>query len=114
VGSFTVSDNDALNGSGCSDISLTNNSTTQTAFWGTHGDIGVGHTLAPGATDTDFQDGGDYNDTNAQAFQPDGSSMLLALVANSGGVNANSGVAYATPQANGNHPCINFGGVAGT
>ena len=113
VGSFTISDSDTVDGKGCSDINLTNNSSTQTAFYGTDGEIATGKTLKPGATATDFQHGGYYNDQNAQGFEPDGSSMFLALVANSGGGDA-AYPATATPQPSGNYPCVNFGGIAGS
>jgi hypothetical protein len=113
IGSFTISDADAVDGTGCTNISLTNNSSTQTAYYGVSGQISTGSTLKSGATNTDFQHGGYYNDANAQGFEPDGSSMFLAFLANSGGADA-AYPAAATPEPSGNYPCINFGGLAGT
>ncbi|HEY1521562.1 MAG TPA: hypothetical protein VGF70_00995 [Solirubrobacteraceae bacterium] len=113
IGSFTISDADALGGGGCSDINLTNNSTSQNADVGVgafddFNDTGYGP-LAPGATTTSNLQGflvqsGQVNAMFSAALV-DGSSMISGIVGNSGG--------QATKQANQNIPCINVGGVAG-
>ncbi len=120
IGSFTVSDADALDGSGCSNISLTNNSSSTNAFYGWEYDAANDVTLDSGATTTGsvslpyLEDAGYFADNGyAQAWLQDGSSMLTALVGNSGGGDTN-GTAYATQELNGDFPCVNFGGVAGT
>jgi hypothetical protein len=113
IGSFTISDNDALGGGGCSNIDLTNNSTTQNADVGVgafddFNDTGYGP-LAPGASTTSSSQGflvqpGQVNAMFSAALV-DGSSMISGIVGNSG--------TDATQQANQNIPCINVGGVAG-
>ena len=123
IGSFTVSDSDTVDGNGCSDINLTNNSASQTAIYGyTLEPTATSATLSPGATETDALDGGEFlSDHGLQAFEPDGSSMITVFASNSGGkdtynyihVSASDGPA-ATQQPSGNYPCINFGGIGGT
>ena len=113
IGSFTISDADKLGGGGCSNIDLTNNSSSQKA------DVGIGAfddlndtgygPLAPGASTTSSTVGylvlpGEVNAMFSAALV-DGSSMISGIVGNSG--------TNASPQANQNIPCINVGGVAG-
>jgi hypothetical protein len=110
IGSFTVSDNDAFGGGGCSDINMVNNSTTQTADWGLGPyDSFNDQSLAPGASTSTSS----FSNLAAAGFvnvlfsgaELDGSSMITGIVGNSGN--------QATQQANQNIPCINMGGVAG-
>jgi hypothetical protein len=110
IGSFTVSDNDAFGGGGCSDINMVNNSTTQTADWGLDQyDNFNDQSLAPGASTSTSS----FGNLAASGFvnvlfsgaELDGSSMITGIVGNSGN--------QATQQANQNIPCINMGGVAG-
>ena len=115
IGSFTVFDSDLPDGTGCSFIQVANNSASQNADYGigqfdTFGDQGI----APGTTTT-FPGGVGAGFVNVlfQGALLDGSSMITGIVGNSGGGSSN-GTSYATAQPNGNIPCINVGGLAGT
>ncbi len=124
IGSFTVSDADALAGGGCTVIALANNSASETA----DSDLALNNApnspsfanpvsasgIAPGSNESVQQGGAgppgftpsvEANSfLNAfQAALEDGSSMITGLVGNDSG----------TAQPNGNLPCINVGGVAG-
>lgn len=105
IGSFTVFDADQLGGGGCTDIQLTNNSATETADYAYKGESANEFNLAPGATNTDITPSGRVDDIWT-AWELDGSSMVTAIIGNSG--------ADATTLASGNIPCVNFGGLAGT
>ncbi len=107
IGSFSVFDSDLQNGTGCSQISITNNSATQNANYyyydGAHTNE---FSLSAGTTSTNIVE---YNGVDAypeSVYLLDGSSMITTMAANSAG--------YATPLASGNIPCINIGGMAGT
>jgi hypothetical protein len=119
IGSFTVSDADAVDGTGCTYIQLTNNSPSQTAYYGWANNNANYDSLAPGASTSSASPnywmyaGRFIYDKGGQAWEPDGSSMITALIGNSGGADSN-GTAYATQEPNGNYPCVNFGGIAGT
>jgi hypothetical protein len=103
VGSFTVFDSDMVSGGGCSDIQVTNNSSSQTADYDTYLNYSSNsYRIAPGAT-LDAISSGDFLNP-IQAVLEDGSSMFTALVGNENG----------TALASGNKPCINVGGVAGS
>ncbi len=126
IGSFTMSDADALDGSGCTAILLTNNSSSTNADFSTLLNANSGLTFGPTGTiatgtanndegpsaNTIYVSGsfGGYDTPRAnrlvnpvQAVLEDGSSMVTGLVGNDNG----------TAQANSNLPCINVGGVAG-
>jgi hypothetical protein len=105
IGSFTVSDADQLGGGGCGNISLTNNSMSENADYGYKGESANEFTLDAGATNTDITNSGRVDDIWT-VWELDGSSMLTAIIGNSG--------ADATPEQNTNIPCVNFGGLAGT
>ena len=104
IGSFTVSDADQVDGDGCSNVTLTNNSSSQTASYNA-GALGSGATgtLIPGSSPVPVGGAGTFNNV-FQAVLMDGSSMVSGLVGNYDG----------TQQPSGNLPCINVGGVAGT
>jgi len=104
IGSFTVFDADQLAGGGCSDIQLTNNSATENADYGYKGGSANDNQLLAGDTQTDISNSGRV-DSIWTAWELDGSSMVTAIIGNSG--------ADATPLASGNIPCVNFGGLAG-
>jgi hypothetical protein len=110
VGQFTVSDNEALDGSGCGGIMLTDNSSTGVKYsydfvdflnntnhgWSSGNDPGAAGT-------TDF---GADNSFIIQAFLEDGSSMITSTVGDNDD---------ATPVlANNLQTCVDVGGVAGT
>jgi hypothetical protein len=108
VGSFTVTDNDQLGGGGCGDIMVTNNSTSQKMDYAANLNSTSYTPIDPGGS-VDIQKAF-FNATTPDFLNPfqavlqDGSSMITLLVGNDNG----------TAQANGNLPCINVGGVAGT
>lgn len=134
-GSFTIFDSDLTGGTGCSAIQLTNNSASQTAelaftfpydgyvvmmsqalannppSYNLAAWANPQITVAPGTTDTNlFADsynsqtpGNELGDT-FQAVLDDGSSMMTGQIGNWNG----------TALSNGNVPCVNAGGVAGT
>ena len=109
IGMFTVSDNDALDGSGCSEIHLTNNSSSVEAYRAfVNADDFLGGAINPGSfRNVATNDAENYYPFDA--FLADGSSMISGHVVNSGG----GGSGLATPEQNGNVPCINMGGVSG-
>jgi hypothetical protein len=106
VGQFTVSDSEALSGSGCNDIMLTDNSSTgvkyaytDTDFSGFNGDQAAG---SAGALDLGTDDGSIV----LQAFLQDGSSMLTGIVGDDDD--------FTPTNANGLTECVDLGGVSGT
>ena len=105
VGQFTVSDSEALSGSGCNDLTLTDNSASGTKYAYTDGDFTSWTTGnasgSAGALDLSTDDGSIV----LQAFLQDGSSMLTGLVGDND-ANAPSNGAVTTT-------CIDVGGVAG-
>jgi hypothetical protein len=107
IGSFTVSDADLNGGGGCSGISLTNTSSSQTADVYTNGagapTSTAATTRAPGSPPFTFAGQGSFLN-EFQAVLEDGSSMITGIVG--------SGNTHA--QQNGNFGCINVGGIAGT
>ena len=103
IGSFTVSDADAVNGGGCTMATLTNDSSAQDAHYDVAGPGPGPTTLAAGSTLPVEASADTYNNV-FQAALLDGSSMVSGLVGNVNG----------TPQPSGNKPCINVGAVAGT
>ena len=109
VGSFTVSDFDQLGGGGCSDITLADNNPNVAADYADNGGGGVGHppTHAAITHASPYPAVGNGAGTFLNLFQAaleDGSSMITGYVGNENG----------TQLTNGNFPCINVGGVAGT
>jgi hypothetical protein len=117
VGQFTVSDNEALDGSGCGGIILTDNSSTGVKYSydfvdfannTNHGWSSGNAAGAAGATNFGALTGpppGDNSD-NIQAFLEDGSSMITSTVGDNDD---------ATPVlANNLQTCVDVGGVAGT
>ena len=107
-GSFTVSDFDELGGGGCSSITLSDNNPNVVADYADNAGGGLGHGATPGtpshsAPQTIGNGAGTFLNL-FQAVLEDGSSMISGDVGNEDG----------TQLANGNLPCINVGGVAGT
>jgi hypothetical protein len=106
IGSFTLSDSEALDGSGCNGVLLTDNSTTgvkydysHTDFSGFNGDQAAG---SAGALDLGTDDGSIV----LQAFLQDGSSMLTGIVGDDDD--------FTPTNANGLTECVDLGGVSGT
>ena len=109
VGQFTVSDNEALNGSGCGGVTLTDNSSTGVKYaysevnFKANSNIGWQQNNAAGSGGaTNF---GADNSFTIQAFVQDGTSMLTGTVGDNDAV---------TPLlANNLQTCVDVGGVAG-
>ena len=107
VGSFTISDADALGGGGCNGVTLTDNTTkkydfaeTTTAFaFDTDGDWDNGVAASTTQTLADLTAGAVF-----QAMLGNGSSMVSGVVGDNNG----------SVQSNGDIPCIDVGGIAGT
>ena len=107
IGSFTVSDADAIGGGGCNGVTLSDTSTkkydfaeTTTAYaYDTDGDWDTGLAATSTQTLADQTGGAVF-----QAALTNGSSMISGVV---GDVNGSA-------ASNGNIPCIDVGGVAGT
>jgi hypothetical protein len=107
-GSFTVSDSDQLGGGGCSPITLSDNNANVDADYADNAGGGLGHGATPGTpTHSAPQTIGNRAGTFLNQFQAvleNGSSMISGNVGNEDG----------QQLANGNLPCINVGGVAGS
>jgi hypothetical protein len=127
IGSFTVSDADSVDGSGCTDIVVANNSKSVTAIGTSYYVNDYGYNIKPGNTYVPQDDYGTSDSTGYDAagywmtpFQyalQDGSSMITGWVGNSGNSHNSSMVAdnnLGAQQPSGNYTCINAGGVAGT
>lgn len=106
VGAFTVSDNEALNGSGCGGITITDNSSTGVMYAYAHEDDNDGFTtdLAAGAGGATTFTPDHVNGFNV-ALQ-DGSSMAFGRVADLDD--------STTTEANGLQTCIDLGYVSGS
>ena len=125
IGSFTVSDFDQLDGTGCGPVTLTNNSAGQKGNWSRYnenqstivgspvaGDWGVLGTAGSGTNSQQISgEGGSSTPSSngellipVQALLQDGSSMITGQV----------GMETGNAAPSGNFPCINVGGVAGT
>lgn len=112
VGSFTVTDADAVDGTGCTDINLNNNSSSVEGYRSFYNDDRP-NPVDPG-TSIFLHHNWPGSSFAFEAFLADGSSMVTGLVANSGGYYSGGETALAAPQPSGNYPCINMGGIAGT
>jgi hypothetical protein len=108
IGSFTLSDSEALDGSGCNGVLLTDNSTTGVKYdysqdgdddtWTGPEDAGSAGAAAIPTTTDEF--------AVFQAFLNDGSSMVSGF----SGDNDDD----TTLQANGLQQCVDVGGMSGT
>jgi hypothetical protein len=123
IGKFTVSDSDQLDGDGCNEVMLTNNSSSVDADVTTFRDSQAGIETANPASNgfgvllhgrniNLTEDGGSATPADngellvpVQAVLQDGSSMLTGQIGN---ITAHS----AAPS--GNFSCVNDGGIAGT
>jgi hypothetical protein len=110
VGQFTVSDNEALDGSGCGGIMLTDNSSTGVKY--SYDDADFANNVNNGWNSGNAAGGGGATNFGAdnsfviQAFLEDGSSMITSTVGDNDDV---------TPVlANNLQTCLDVGGVAGT
>jgi hypothetical protein len=122
-----MSDADALDGSGCTAVTLTNNSSTTNADFSTFINNKTDLTFGPTGTITTGTSNGDEGPTAntiyvsgsfgggdtphtgellnpVQAVLEDGSSMITGLVGNEN----------RKPEPNSNLPCTNVGGVGGS
>jgi len=102
VGAFTVSDSEALGGSGCNGIMLTGPATTTGYAWS----VTSGAALTDNTTTNTKSVTDDGANVPLQAVTDSGSSMITGILGDDDFTTTN------TPA--GLTPCIDVGGVSGT
>ncbi|HZU59965.1 MAG TPA: hypothetical protein VE983_03325 [Solirubrobacteraceae bacterium] len=111
VGKFTLFDSDKAAGTGCSDIYLSDNSSSSNATGALYlNEAYDSYTIDSGGNTEDITDGGGNSNDGGYLLNPfqfyleDGSSMITGMVGNGPG----------NTEPNSVIPCVNVGGLAGS